>query len=69
MFMATKQEDRTYINCCNAIADNEAIRREFNPLIKIKDNYFKIVLSMDSTARVNKGGIINYPLLKFLCEA
>ena len=67
-FMATKQEDRTYINCCNAIADNEAIRREFNPLIKIKDNYFKIVLSMDSTARVITGGIINYTKKKKLKE-
>ncbi len=68
-FMGTKQEDRTYINCCSVLPDNEAVRREFNPLIKIKDNYFKIVLSMDSSARINKGGIINYPLLQFLCEA
>ncbi len=67
-FMAVKSEDRTYLNCCEFLNSNEAIKREFNPLIKIKDNYFKMVLSMDEETKVNKGGIINFPLIKFLMQ-
>ncbi len=67
-FMAVKSEDRTYLNCCEYLNSNEAIRTEFNPLVKIRDNYFKMVLSMDEETKVNKGGIINFPLIKFLLE-
>ena len=67
-FMAVKSEDRTYLNCCEYLSSNEAIRTEFNPLVKIRDNYFKMVLSMDEETKVNKGGIINFPLIKFLLQ-
>ena len=66
--MAVKSEDRTYLNCCEYLSSNEAIRTEFNPLVKIRDNYFKMVLSMDEETKVNKGGIINFPLIKFLLQ-
>ena len=42
---------------------------EFGILTKIRDNYFKMVLSMDEETKVNKGGIINYPAAKFLVQA
>ena len=66
--MAVKAEDRTYLNCCEYLNSNEAIKKEFNPLVKIRDNYFKMVLSMDTETKVNKGGIINFPLTKFLLQ-
>ena len=65
-FMAAKAEDRTYLNVRQSLQDNEAIRAAFQPLLKIKDNYFKMVLSLDPETQVNKGGIINYPLMQFL---
>lgn len=68
-FMAVKSENRTYLNCVPQLEGNEAIRHAFQPLMKIKDNYFKMVLSMDPETRVNKGGIVNYPLLQFLTQA
>ena len=67
-FMAVKSEDRTYLNCCEYLSSNEAIKREFNPLVKIRDNYFKMVLSMDTETKVNNGGIINFPLISFLLQ-
>ncbi len=67
-FMAVKSEDRTYLNCCEYLNSNEAVRTQFTPMVKIKDNYFKMVLSMDEETKVNKGGIINYPLIRFLTE-
>ncbi|MDO4489383.1 MAG: ATP-binding protein [Eubacteriales bacterium] len=65
-FIATRGEDRTYLNCCNMLTEKEDIRREFSTLTKIRDNYFKMVLSMDEETKVNKGGIINYPIFRFL---
>lgn len=67
-FMAVRQEDRTYLNCCETVAGQDAVKREFNPLMKIRDNYFKMVLSMDPETKVNKGGIINFPLIQFLMQ-
>ena len=67
-FMAVKAEDRTYLNCCEYLNSNEAIKKEFNPLVKIRDNYFKMVLSMDTETKDNKGEIINFPLTKFLLQ-
>ncbi len=67
-FMAVKGEDRTYLNCCASIEEKEAVRKEFGPLTRIRDNYFKMVLTMDPETKVNKGGIINYPLINFLAQ-
>ncbi len=68
-FMAVKGEDRTYLNCCNTIEDKEAVKQNFGPLVRIRDNYFKMVLSMDPETKINKGGIINYPLISFLAQS
>ena len=65
-FVGMKAEDRTYLNVCEYIKDNEDIKREFGPLTRIKDNYFKMVLTMDESTTVNKGGIINFPMIDFL---
>lgn len=65
-FVATKGDDRSYLNCCSVLSTKEDIKKEFSTLTKIRDNYFKMVLSMEADTKVNKGGIINYPLLSFL---
>lgn len=67
-FMAMRGKDRTYINCAVSVADKDAAKKEFGVLTRIKDNYFKMVLSMDTETIVNKGGIINYPIVGFLSE-
>ena len=68
-FMAVKQEDRTYLNCCETVDSKEAAKGAFTPLVKIRDNYFKMVLSMDPETKINKGGIINFPLIQFLIQS
>jgi len=65
-FIAFKGEDRTYLNCCDILQTKEDVKKEFSTLVHIRDNYFKMVLSMNEDTKVNKGGIINYPLIKFL---
>ena len=67
-FIAFKGDDRTYLESCVTVEGKENVKKEFSTLSKIRDNYFKMVLSMDDETIVNKGGIINYPLLKFLTE-
>ena len=67
-FIARKGEDRTYLNVCTYLPDKDAVKEEFGTLTKIRDNYFKMVLSMDEETKVNKGGIINYPITKFLVQ-
>ena len=65
-FMALRGQDRTYINCCETVMDRDVVKKEFGPLTRIRDNYFKMVLSMDGDTIINKGGIINFPLIGFL---
>ena len=67
-FIAFKGEDRTYLQSALSVSDKESVKKEFATLQKIRDNYFKMVLSMDENTIVNKGGIINYPLIKFLMQ-
>ena len=52
-----------------SVEDKDTVKRKFGPLTKIRDNYFKMVLSMDSETKINKGGIINYPLTEFLAQS
>lgn len=65
-FIAFKGEDRTYLQSCSSVSEKEKVKEEFSVLTRIRDNYFKMVLSMDDETIVNKGGIINYPLVRFL---
>lgn len=67
-FIAFKGEDRTYLQSCVTVSGKENQKKEFSTLQKIRDNYFKMVLSMDPETIVNKGGIINYPLINFLMQ-
>ena len=67
-FMAVKGSDRTYLNCCPTIEDKDTVRQKFGPLTRVRDNYFKMVLSTDTETRINKGGIINYPIQDFLSQ-
>ena len=46
-FIATKQNKKIYIQVTYLLASEKIIQREFKPLLEIKDNYPKFVLSMD----------------------
>lgn len=47
-FIATKQNKKVYIQVTYLLASEKTIQREFKPLLEVKDNYPKFVLSMDS---------------------
>jgi hypothetical protein len=46
-FVATKGEKTIYIQVCYLLSDQKVIDREFGNLLKINDNYEKIVVSLD----------------------
>jgi len=47
-FIATKQDEKKYIQVCETLKDETTRQRELNSLKSIKDNYEKIVLTMDN---------------------
>lgn len=64
-FIATKNQEKRYIQACYYLYDEEVIAREFGAYSTIKDNYPKYVISMD-TFDFSRDGIIHMNLLEFL---
>ena len=57
-FVATKGSEKEYIQVASTISDTEVYNREIRPLKIIKDNYDKILLTMDKVFDNNDDGII-----------
>lgn len=65
-FIAEKQDERLYIQVAYLLPDRGTIDREFRVLKKIRDNYPKIVLTMDEFQKINRNGIKSMYLIDFL---
>lgn len=66
-FVADKGDDRLYIQVCYILTP-ENMDREFASLEAIRDNYEKVVLTMDTLLGVNRGGIRQKNLVEFLLK-
>lgn len=66
-FVCKKQDKIFYIQVSYILDSDETIEREFRPLLEIKDNYPKYVISMDSFDFSDKG-IIHMNMIDFLLE-
>lgn len=64
-FVCKKNNKKVYVQVCYLLADENTVEREFRPLLKIKDNYPKYVISMDEID-FSKEGIIHLNLKNFL---
>ena len=67
-FIALKNDSRIYIQVALTVLEEKTIEREFGNLEKIKDNFPKIVISMDEFPMSNKNGIEHWNIRKFLTE-
>jgi predicted AAA+ superfamily ATPase len=67
-FVATKYDKTTYYQVTATMLTEETRERELRPLRAIKDNYEKVVLSMDRIPLDDYDGIKNVNLLDFLLE-
>ena len=64
-FIAKKHKRKVYIQVTYSLASEETIGREFRPLLKVKDNYPKYVISLDKFD-FSQEGIIHQNLIDFL---
>ena len=67
-FIATRRDEKIYIQIAYLLASPETIEREFGPLMKISDNYPKYVLSMDEVFGTDYNGIKRRNIIDFLID-
>jgi predicted AAA+ superfamily ATPase len=65
-FIAEKQEEKLYIQVTYLLDSEKTIEREFGNLMKIDDNYPKLVISMDEFWPKDVKGIARINLIDFL---
>ncbi|OGN74468.1 MAG: ATPase [Chloroflexi bacterium GWB2_49_20] len=65
-FIATKDDEKLYIQTALSLADEKVKNREFQGLLSIKDNYRKILLSMDFHISEEIEGISFQNIIDFL---
>ena len=65
-FVAEKPNDKLYIQVTESMQSPETRERELRPLRMIKDNYEKIVLSMDRDFITSYEGIKSLNLIDWL---
>lgn len=67
-FIATRYDEKIYIQVAYILDDDKTINREFNAYTKIEDNYPKYVISMDKFD-LSQNGIIHKNLIDWLLES
>jgi len=65
-FIAEKNDKKVYFQVTYLLTSKKVIEREFDNLLKIKDNYPKYVISMDDYAQGNFRGIKHLNIIDFL---
>lgn len=66
-FICKKRSEKIYIQVSSYLSDEKTIEREFNSLLKIKDQYPKYVLSLNKTD-LSYNGIKHKNIMDFLKE-
>lgn len=65
-FVAEKNENKIYVQVAYKISEQSTIDREFSPLIQIKDNHPKYVVTMDEFWKDNIEGVKHIHIADFL---
>lgn len=67
-FIATSADEKKYIQVTESMLSEDVRKRELAPLQKIRDNYEKIVLSLDPGLDSSYDGIRSKRLLDWLLD-
>ena len=67
-FIATKADDKKYIQVTETMMASETRERELSPLYKIRDNYEKIVITLEGYSAHTQNGIKIINALEFLLD-
>jgi predicted AAA+ superfamily ATPase len=65
-FLAIRQDNRKYYQVTLSMMDESVKARELSPLLDIRDNYEKTILSLDRTYITNHEGIRFQNIIDFL---
>ncbi|OPZ02924.1 MAG: hypothetical protein BWZ11_00500 [Bacteroidetes bacterium ADurb.BinA395] len=65
-FIAEKQGKKLYVQVAYKLESEETVNREFSPLLKIKDQYPKYVVTMDDFWKETIEGVLHYHISEFL---
>jgi len=65
-FIAQKGNNSVYIQVAYLLSEETTIEREFKPLLQIKDNFPKFVITMDKVFRDNIEGVKHMHIAEFL---
>ena len=68
-FVADRGEKRIYVQVAFSIPDQKVKEREFGNLLAIKDNYRKLVVSLDEIQVSSYEGVEHMHIRKFLRES
>ena len=67
-FIATKADEKLYVQVTESMISEEVRARELTPLMRINDNYEKMVLSMEPGLESSYEGIKSRSLMEWLME-
>jgi len=67
-FVGTKQNQKIYVQVAEKFSSEETVKREYQGLLAIKDNYPKFVLCLDDSAGGNYAGIQTMNIVDFLLD-
>ncbi len=65
-FIATKNQDKIYLQVCATLADSKVVDREYGSLEKITDHFPKYVISQDQGFETSRKGIRWKNIMDFL---
>ncbi len=68
-FIATNADDKLYIQVTESMQSEDVRKRELDPLQKIRDNYTKLVLSLDPGLDASYDGIKSLNLMDWLLSS
>lgn len=67
-FVGERDHEQIYVQVALRIDNDETAKREFGNLMKIKDNYPKIVVTAEAYSGSSYMGVLHYPIRQFLSE-
>ena len=67
-FIATKADEKFYVQVTESMISEEVRARELTPLMRINDNYEKMVLSMEPGLESSYEGLKSRSLMEWLIE-
>ena len=67
-FVCEKEGEKIYVQVALTLNEKQTIEREFGNLMKIKDNYPKMVITLDDFQGNTYEGILHQTLREFLTQ-